>query len=86
MFVSVDKGGFIGWGEAAPGKSEQADSPEKVIEELQRLITSDISELSVYEIERRARQMNIAPCAYAGLDIALWDWTAKKQICPCINY
>lgn len=82
VFVSVDKGGFIGWGEAAPGKSEQADSPEKVIEELQRLIASDISELSVYEIERRARQMNIAPCAYAGLDIALWDWTAKKANMP----
>ena len=82
VFVSVEKEGFIGWGEAAPGKSEQADSPEKVIEELQRLIATDLSELSVFEIEQRARQMKIAPCAYAGLDIAIWDWTAKKANLP----
>lgn len=82
VFVSVSHQGYTGWGEAAPGKTEQADTPEKVVEELRRLIVTDISTLSIYEIEARARQLNIAPCAYAGLDIALWDWKAKKAQVP----
>lgn len=82
VFVSVEDQGIIGWGEAAPGKTEQADTPEKVTEELRRLVASRIDGLSIYEIEQRARQLEIAPCAYAGLDIALWDWTAKKAKLP----
>lgn len=82
VFVSVEHQGVVGWGEAAPGKTEQADTPEKVTEELRRLITTGIDGLSIYEIEQRARKLKIAPCAYAGLDVALWDWTAKKAKLP----
>lgn len=82
VFVSIEKDGITGWGEAAPGKNENADRPEKVVEELQRLIATGIDDLSIYEIEARARKLKIAPCAYAGLDIALWDWTAKKAQLP----
>lgn len=82
IFVSVEKDGIVGWGEAAPGKNENADSPEKVVDELKRLVASGIDDLSIYEIEARARALKIAPCAYAGLDIALWDWTAKKAKLP----
>ena len=82
VFVSIEKDGITGWGEAAPGKTENADSPEKVMEELDRLVASGLEGLSLYEIERRARSLQIAPCAYAGLDIALWDWTAKKAKMP----
>lgn len=82
VFISVEKDGIVGWGEAAPGKSEQADSPEKVIQELERLASTGLDSLSIFEIEQRARQLQIAPCAYAGLDIALWDWTAKRAEMP----
>ena len=82
VFVSVEKDGITGWGEAAPGKNENADSPEKVVAELKRLVDTNITGLSIYEIEARARALKIAPCAYAGLDIALWDWTAKKAQMP----
>ena len=82
VFVSVEKDGITGWGEAAPGKNENADTPEKVIEALQRLVATDLEGLSIYAIEQRARSLNIPPCAYAGLDIALWDWTAKKAQLP----
>ncbi len=82
VFVSVEKEGITGWGEAAPGKNEKADSPEKVIEALQRLVATDIDDLSIYAIEARARALKIPPCAYAGLDIALWDWKAKKAQLP----
>lgn len=82
VFVRIVDQGIEGWGEAAPGKNEDADTPEKVVAELQRLIATDIEGCSIYEIEARARAMKIAPCAYAGLDIALWDWTAKKANLP----
>ena len=82
VFVAVEKEGIVGWGEAAPGKNENADSPEKVIEELKRLEASGLDGLTIYEIEARARALQIAPCAYAGLDIALWDWTAQKAQMP----
>ena len=82
VFVSVEKDGITGWGEAAPGKNENADTPEKVIEALQRLVATGLEGLSIYAIEQRARSLNIPPCAYAGLDIALWDWTAKKAQLP----
>lgn len=82
VFVSVEKDGITGWGEAAPGKNENADTPEKVIEALQRLVTTGLEGLSIYAIEQRARALKIPPCAYAGLDIALWDWTAKKAQLP----
>ena len=82
VFVSVEKDGSTGWGEAAPGKNENADTPEKVIEALQRLVATGLEGLSIYAIEQRARALNIPHCAYAGLDIALWDWTAKKAQLP----
>lgn len=82
VFVSVEKDGITGWGEAAPGKNEQADSPDKVIKALEQLIATGIEDLSIYTIAQRAKALKIAPCAYAGLDIALWDWTAKKAQLP----
>ena len=83
--MRYEKDGHIGWGESAPGENEGAKTPEKVIEELQRLIDTNIEGLSIYEIENRARKLKIPPCAYAGLDISLWDWTAKKSGLPLHN-
>ena len=30
----------------------------------------------------RSRELKIPPCAYVGLDTALWDWQAKKEGLP----
>ena len=58
-------------GRGAPGGTRPA-TPEAVIEELQRLIATDIEALNHYENLSACAEMNIAPCAYAALDIALW--------------
>ena len=50
-----------------------------------KLIESDIDSLSIYEIYQRSKELNIPPCAYAALDIALWDLKAKKAELPLSN-
>jgi L-alanine-DL-glutamate epimerase-like enolase superfamily enzyme len=85
VFIRVEKDGIVGWGESAPGKNEGAQTPEIVISELSKLIQTEIENKSIYEIEKIARELKISPCSYAGLDIALWDWKAKKAKTPLHN-
>ena len=82
LFISIEKDGITGWGEAAPGDTEGASTPEEVQRQLELFIASGIEDLSISSCYDRAREMNIAPCAYVALDIALWDWKAKKAGMP----
>ena len=82
VFVRVEKEGIVGWGESAPGKNEGAQNPDQVISELQNLVDVNIKDKSISEIEYISRELKISPCSYAGLDIALWDWKAKKANLP----
>tara|TARA_B100001057_G_scaffold128096_1_gene127123 strand:+ start:5511 stop:6569 length:1059 start_codon:yes stop_codon:yes gene_type:complete len=78
LFIEFIKDGITAWGECAPGKTEGANSAQEVEKHLKRLIDSNIENLSIYEVHQRAKDLNIPACAIAGLDIALWDWKAKK--------
>ena len=78
LFVEFIKDGITAWGECAPGKTEGASTALEVEIHLKRLIESNIESLSLYEVYQRAKDLNIPACAIAGLDIALWDWSAKK--------
>lgn len=79
LFVELIRDGITAWGECAPGKTEGASSIDIAEKSLLDFIETGISSLSIYEVNKKARDLNIAPCAFAALDIALWDWKAKKS-------
>ncbi|MBL6655450.1 MAG: dipeptide epimerase [Flavobacteriaceae bacterium] len=82
LFVEIIKDGITAWGESAPGKTEGASTADEVEQWLLKLIDTGIDSLSIYEIYQRSKELNIPPCAYAAIDIALWDWKAKKAGLP----
>ena len=79
LFVELISDVITAWGECAPGKTEGASSIDIAEKSILDFIESGISSLSIYEVNKKARDLNIAPCAFAALDIALWDWKAKKS-------
>ena len=82
LFLSYEKDGHTGWGEAAPGKNEKAETVEQMQDQLTTFLEEGIESKTTEELNQRAKHMGIAPCAYAALDIALWDWKAKKANVP----
>lgn len=82
LFVEYKQDGISGWGEVAPGETENARTVEIAQDELNRLIENGIENFSVKEINNVSREMQIAPCAFAGLDMAIWDWKAKEAKVP----
>ena len=78
LFIEIVKDGITAWGESAPGKTEGAKTAEEVQAHLTRLVGSKIKNLSIYEIHQRSKDLKIPACAQAGIDMALWDWNAKK--------
>ena len=86
LFIEYKKNGITGWGEIAPGRSEKAETCEMAKQELKRLIEIDIDNISLKEMNDISKEMRIAPCAYAGLDMAIWDWKAKEAKLPLYKY
>ena len=78
LFLSYEKEGLMGWGEAAPGKNEKAETVDEMQDQLTAFLEQGIESNTIEELNQRAKQVKIAPCAYAALDMALWDWKAKK--------
>ena len=54
LFLSFEKDGIIGWGEAAPGKNENAGSVEEVESQLNILIAEGIENKTTQEINKIA--------------------------------
>ena len=81
LFVSVtDKNGVTGCGEMAPGRgAETADAGRDALLDF---FDDEVALLNVKEIHHRARVKNVAPCALAALDIALWDLRARVAGLP----
>ncbi|MEM9075943.1 MAG: dipeptide epimerase [Bacteroidota bacterium] len=82
LFVSVSKNGHTGWGETSPGVTEGAETAEEAQSELERFLSTPRDLSSPYETYDAALRHNVAPCALAALDIAIWDLMAKKANMP----
>ena len=86
LFLQIDDNNYTGWGESAPGESENAGTVEIVKDHLQNFISTGIKNKSIHELYNRSLEMKIPPCAYASLDMALWDLIAKKANKPLYKY
>ena len=82
LFVRIESEGKVGWGEAAPGGSEGASTSEEVEMALRNFIAPGIEGQSISSLYDRAINEKVPPCAYAALDIAMWDLLAKKAKLP----
>lgn len=80
MFVEAD--GVTGIGEMCPGRLTGAATAEAGQEVLQWLIDTGLDGVDVEQVWRRGREMGVAPCAQAALDVALWDHRAKVRGLP----
>jgi len=82
LFVSITDGPHTGIGEVCPGKSEGAETAEEAESQLQDFIKDLKAIDNPHEVYDQALEAKLAPCALAGLDIALWDLKAKKAGMP----
>lgn len=82
LFVSITHERITGWGEMAPGVRQGAPNAAAGRAALTEFFDGGLDGLSVTEIYDRAGRRNVPPCALAALDMALWDWWARKAGMP----
>ena len=86
LFISYEKDGIIGWGEAVPGKNEMARNIKAVKKNLKILIKNEVENKPPKELNQIYKSFGLAPCATAAFDMAIWDWNAKKAGLPLNKY
>ncbi len=83
LFLAITMQDFTGLGEMSPGSTEGAGSVESARTSLESFnATNDLEALSVDAIHDLALAQQVPACALAALDIALWDWLARKNAQP----
>ncbi len=83
LIVHLEEGGFIGIGEAAPGESAGADTAEKCQQQIEQFVEGfPLNNSNPTDAWKAAHNQGIAACAYAAVDMALWDLLAKKSQQP----
>ena len=65
---------------------KKAETVEEMQDQLAAFLEQGIDPNNIELLNQKAKQIGIAPCAYAALDIALWDWKAKKPNYRLISY
>ena len=78
LYVFVECDGLVGIGEVAPGSLAKCTAAEAEAM-LGKLDPADLEQWSIHETWQRCSDLALAPCAVAGLDIALWDLHAKRR-------
>ena len=82
LFISVTEDGLTGWGEVAPGATEGAASAAEAEAMLTQFCAGGVDTDAIHDTWQRAHAAGVAPCALAGLDMALWDLKAKRAGMP----
>ncbi len=82
LFVAITRDHITGWGEMAPGIRQGATDVASSQAALTEFFASGLNGLGVTEIYDRGRQSNVPASALAALDVALWDWSARKANMP----
>lgn len=81
LFVRVEVGGHVGWGEMAPGASEGAATAQEGQAALEAFCATGLTR-SIHDTWQAGQAAGLAPCALAALDMALWDVRAKQAGMP----
>ncbi len=83
LFVSLSNDGNTGLGECAPGETTGASTATECAQQLNDFADNyDLADSNPHAAWQAAHDANVAPCAYAGLDIAWWDLLAKQAAMP----
>ncbi len=83
LFLSIDENGVNGIGEAAPGSNSAAQTAQLCQQQLETFLqTHNLDNSSPFDAWYAARSSGVEPCAYAALDIAWWDFLAKRCAQP----
>ena len=83
LFVTVSQDGVSGIGEGAPGGLTGADTAQACEEQIRGFLDTHPEALkSPFSGWKLARENGVAPCAWAGVDVALWDWLARASQQP----
>ncbi len=86
LMVLIEQGGCIGVGEAAPGKATGAGTAEKCQQQIEQFLGAySLENLSPTEAWKVAHDQGVAACAYAAIDMALWDLLAKQSKQPLFH-
>ena len=62
LFLSYEKDGFVGWGEAAPCKNGKAETVEEMQDQLNTFLEQGIESCTTELLNQKAKQMGISPC------------------------
>ncbi len=80
LFIAITMQDVTGYGEMSPGRTEGADTVEAAQASLEAFVAAnDLGTESVDAIHDLALEQGLPACALAALDIALWDWLAKRS-------
>ena len=83
LFVSISDGTVTGLGEAAPGNLTGADTAQLCQTQIEAFLDACPEALdSPHDGWLLAREQGLASCAWAAVDIALWDLLAKRARQP----
>ncbi len=82
LFVSLTHDDITGIGEMAPGGKEGAGTPEAGRQALSAFWQGDVVGRPIRDVYAAGIEAGVARCALCALDIALWDWWAKKAGLP----